>query len=388
MKILQTPVRFPPYIGGVESYTHDMSKELVELGHDVTVLCAKAKEESAYREVIDGVEVERLDDIGKVAQTNIMPQFPISVLQHAREADIIHTHIPTPWTADFSALAAKLTGTPLVVTYHNDIVGNDLLDYVASVYNHTALRFTLATADKILITQPDYLESSDHLHRYAEKVEVNSNGVDVEKFRPIDVKDEDVERLGFSNESPNLFFLSVLDDVHEYKGLDVLLEAMSLLVERDGTTPRLVVGGGGELKPEYESLASELGVSEYVHFTGYIPDDDLVTAYNIADLFVLPSLSSDQEGFGLVVLEALACGTPVVTTEVVGVSDQITSYDLGSLAQVGDVESLSQTIEFELENSCSNDPDQMREFCESRYSWSSSAEELSSIYLDMFDRAH
>ncbi|WP_049913642.1 glycosyltransferase family 4 protein [Haloferax prahovense] len=380
MKILQTPVRFSPYIGGVESYTHDMSKELVELGHDVTVLCAKAKEESAYREVIDGVEVERLDDIGKVAQTNIMPQFPISVLQHAREADIIHTHIPTPWTADFSALAAKLTGTPLVVTYHNDIVGNDLLDYVASVYNHTALRFTLATADKILITQPDYLESSDHLHRYTEKVEVNSNGVDVDTFRPIDVADEDVERLGFSNESPNLFFLSVLDDVHEYKGLDVLLEAMSLLVERGGTTPRLVVGGGGELKPEYESFASELGISEHVHFTGYIPDDDLVTAYNIADLFVLPSLSSDQEGFGLVVLEALACGTPVVTTEVVGVSDQIVSHDIGSLARVGDAESLCQTIESELADTHTKKSNRGREICESEYSWESSAKELELVY--------
>ncbi|ELZ65799.1 glycosyltransferase [Haloferax prahovense DSM 18310] len=357
-----------------------MSKELVELGHDVTVLCAKAKEESAYREVIDGVEVERLDDIGKVAQTNIMPQFPISVLQHAREADIIHTHIPTPWTADFSALAAKLTGTPLVVTYHNDIVGNDLLDYVASVYNHTALRFTLATADKILITQPDYLESSDHLHRYTEKVEVNSNGVDVDTFRPIDVADEDVERLGFSNESPNLFFLSVLDDVHEYKGLDVLLEAMSLLVERGGTTPRLVVGGGGELKPEYESFASELGISEHVHFTGYIPDDDLVTAYNIADLFVLPSLSSDQEGFGLVVLEALACGTPVVTTEVVGVSDQIVSHDIGSLARVGDAESLCQTIESELADTHTKKSNRGREICESEYSWESSAKELELVY--------
>ncbi|MBC9986798.1 glycosyltransferase family 1 protein [Haloferax sp. AS1] len=382
MKILQTPVRFPPYIGGVESYTHDMSKELVELGHDVTVLCAKAKEESAYREVIDGVEVERLDDIGKVAQTNIMPQFPISVLQHAREADIIHTHIPTPWTADFSALAAKLTGTPLVVTYHNDIVGNDLLDYVASVYNHTALRFTLATADKILITQPDYLESSDHLHRYAEKVEVNSNGVDVDTFRPIDVVDEDVERLGFSNESPNLFFLSVLDDVHEYKGLDVLLEAMSLLVERDGTTPRLVVGGGGELKPEYESLASELGVSEHVHFTGYIPDDDLVTAYNIADLFVLPSLSSDQEGFGLVVLEALACGTPVVTTEVVGVSDEIESNHLGTLADVGCAESLAESISIELTKKDRRGQNG-RDLCEKEYSWESSAKELVRIHSNL-----
>lgn len=380
MRILQTPVRFPPYIGGVESYTYDLSKELVQLGHEVTVLCARTDQDSPSSETIDGIQVKRLNHIGKIAQTNITPSLPVSILRYARSADIIHTHIPTPWSADLSALAARLTDTPLVVTYHNDIVGNGPFSYVASAYNQTALRFTLSTADKILITQPDYLDSSRYLQPYKEKVEVVSNGVDVDTFRPVDVEDDDYLRLGFSHDSDNLFFLSVLDEVHEYKGLDVLLEAMATLAERDFPTPQLVVGGGGELKSDYEALAANLGVSDHVHFTGYIPDDNLATAYSTADAFVLPSLSSDQEGFGLVVLEALACGTPVVTTEVVGVSDQIQSLNVGNLADVGDSESLANSIVATLSGQNNKVSNRGRELCKREYSWESSAKELDHIY--------
>src|SRR5664280_2480803 len=97
MKIVQTPVRFYPFTGGVENYVYYMSKELVKLGHDVKVICAN-EPSSIKEEIVDGINIKRLHYITKIANTNITPGFPFAL--SSEDFDIIHTHIPTPWSAD------------------------------------------------------------------------------------------------------------------------------------------------------------------------------------------------------------------------------------------------------------------------------------------------
>ena len=101
MKILQSPVRFYPFIGGVEYYVYYMSQEIVQLGHEVKVLCAN-EPSSPIEEKIKGIDVKRLNYWGKIANTNITPGLPSAISRE--DFDIIHTHIPTPWSADWSAL--------------------------------------------------------------------------------------------------------------------------------------------------------------------------------------------------------------------------------------------------------------------------------------------
>ncbi len=143
MKIVQTPVRFYPFIGGVENYVYYSSKELVKLGHDVTVICAN-EPLTKKKEIVDGIRVKRLSYLGKVANTNITPQLPFTLFKE--EFDIIHTHIPTPWSADWSNIVSKLKKKPLVVTYHNDIIGNGIADNIARFYNASALKSLLNEA--------------------------------------------------------------------------------------------------------------------------------------------------------------------------------------------------------------------------------------------------
>lgn len=386
MNILQTPVRFYPYIGGVESYVHNLSKKHVEAGHNVTVVCAKVKKETKQREEIDGINVRRLKTIGRIANTNITPALPAVLLEEAREADVIHTHLPTPWSADLSALAGAVTGTPVVLTYHNDIIGEGIAEYVARAYNRTMLQVSLSIVDRIIVTQPDYVGDSTHLGPYAEKTEVIHNGVDVDRFRPVEVDTAEKERLGFDTSRPNLFFLSVLDGHHGYKGLNILMEAISLLEDRGGTVPYLIVGGDGDARPHYEQQTTALGIDDHVTFLGYVEDDDLVAYYSGADLFVLPSLSSDQEGFGLVLLEALASGTPVVTTDVVGVSDAVREHAIGEIVPRNDPAALADAIE---EWSCTDrfDEQRSRSLCTTDYSWISSAEAMEEVYSKVNRRA-
>ncbi|EMA24370.1 glycosyltransferase family 4 protein [Haloarcula argentinensis] len=382
MQILQTPVRFHPYIGGVESYVHSLAKKHVASGHSVTVVCAKAKTETGKREIIDGITVRRLSSIGKIANTNITPALPKVLLEEARSADIIHTHIPTPWSADLSALAGAITDTPVIVTYHNDIIGDGLADYIATAYNRTMLQLTLGIADRIIVTQPDYIEDSSHLKPHTDKVRVVHNGVDVERFHPVELDTARRERLGFDSDRSNLFFLSVLDGHHGYKGLDVLLKSLAQLSESEELVPKLLVGGGGDAHAQYEQQATDLGVDDHVEFLGRVPDEDLVALYSGADLFVLPSKSSDQEGFGLVVLEAMACETPVVTTDVVGVSDDIIANDAGSIVAVDDSGALAEAISGGLTDG-SFSAEQARTVCRNNYSWAASASKLEAIYEEV-----
>jgi glycosyltransferase involved in cell wall biosynthesis len=166
------------------------------------------------------------------------------------------------------------------------------------------------------------------------------NGVDVDRFRPIDIDQEMSRMLGFDPDATNLFFLSVLDEYHEYKGLENLLKAMQIL----SSSFHLVIGGDGSKREYYERICSKIGVDNQVRFAGYIPDRDLPNYYNAADVSVLPSTSSEQEGFGLVLLESLACGTPVVTTEVVGVADEVNREDLGVVIPESEPEQIASSV--------------------------------------------
>lgn len=113
MKIIQTPARFYPFTGGVENYVYGLSKELVKQGYEVKVICAREPDKDVKE--IDGIKVEKLRWIGKVANTNITPFLPFKLL--FEDFDVIHTHLPTPWSADWSAIIAwirrkKVTSSP------------------------------------------------------------------------------------------------------------------------------------------------------------------------------------------------------------------------------------------------------------------------------------
>ena len=104
MRIVQTPARFYPFIGGVENYVYNLSKELARLGQEVQVICAR-EPEAQENESRDGIEIKRLPYIGKVANTNITPALPFALFQ--QDFDLIHTHLPTPWSADWSLIISR-----------------------------------------------------------------------------------------------------------------------------------------------------------------------------------------------------------------------------------------------------------------------------------------
>lgn len=336
MKIVQTPVRFHPYIGGVEKYVLELSKALVGNGHDVTVVCADERPagpsgQTDEADEVRGMHVTRLSYFTKVANTNITPRLFRELMR--QRFDVIHTHIPTPWSADISALVSLIRRKPLCVTYHNDLTGDGLGAVIAGVYNRTLLHFVLRRARTIVVTQPRYVEYSSQLRRYRKKIAVIPPGV----CAPRPPADRPAREPGL------IFFLSVLDKHHDYKGLDVLLSAMALLRDQIPGA-RLVVGGGGDALDRYRDLVQRLGVADAVDFRGTLSDDEVAEAYSRSSVFALPSLNK-LEGFGIVALEALTYGVPVITTNVAGSSEFIRRHDAGLIVPTGDATALAKAIE-------------------------------------------
>ncbi len=333
MKVIQTPVRFFPAIGGVEKHVLDLSSELVKRGHDVKVFCAN--EPPSPLEEVQGISIKRLPYVGKIANTNITASLLVHLMRE--DFDLIHTHFPAPWAPEVSLLAAKLRRSPCILTYHNDVEKSGILGLFARIYSITVLRILLAGVDLILITQAKYLAHSRYLAPDEDKVKVIPNGVTFTS-----------NTTARANGFPSVLFVGVLDKHHRYKVLDVLLHAVRNM-KNDWPEITLNVVGGGDLVAEYQLMASRLDLAGNVQFLGRVDDIDrggngLSNLYRQCSLLVLPSIDR-HEGFGIVLLEAMAHGKPVVTTEAAGLSSEIRENGAGIVVSPNDPDAVSQAMD-------------------------------------------
>jgi glycosyltransferase involved in cell wall biosynthesis len=376
VRVLEVVVRFHPYVGGVENTVFEVARRLAARGHEVRAVCADEPAGAPPR--VDGIDVVRLPWRGKIGNTNLCPGLR-AALRSGPRPDIIHTHLPTALFADTAAGLAGETGVPLVLTYHNDLVGDGLKGVLAGVYNRLFLPRLLSRSRRIVVTNPIYPSQSPHLTEGDPKIVCIPWGVDVDAFRP-------AADGGIQTDTPELVlgFLSLLDAHHGYKGLDVLLRAAAEL-RREGTRVRLLVGGAGEARDDYRRLAAELGVADIAEFRGFIPDRELAAFYASCHAFVLPSTDGRREGFGLVLLEAMACGRPVVTTPVVGVAGDLEAHGAGVLVPPGDAAALAAALR-KLDAGRGALPDlgrNARRLVEERYTWERVADDYEALFRSL-----
>lgn len=285
---------YAPVIGGIENHVRALAEAQASAGYEVTVL-VNSLDSRTHHEEINGVRVIKAGRLCTIASTPISLAMPL-ILNRLRP-DLVHLHFPYPW----GELSHLIFGRApkMVITYHSDIVKQrGLLRWYRPL-----LWRTLRKADRIIATSPPYIESSPFLSKVREKCVVIPLGVDVARFQQADTARVRAIREQYAG--PLLLFVGRL---RYYKGLEYLIAAMR---ELPGT---LLIVGDGPMRETWQQLTANLGLGERVFFLTDVNDDDLPAYYHACDLFVLPA-SQRSEAFGTVLLEAMACGVPVISTE-------------------------------------------------------------------------
>jgi rhamnosyl/mannosyltransferase len=281
---------YPPYHGGMESHL-EMLCQTTRAEVDVQVLVSNTGPRTV-REVVDGIPVTRIATQARVASTSFSPGMVAEIRRAA--ADVVHFHHPNP-SAALSYLIARVGGR-LVVTYHSDIIRQRVLRVLVAPIHLTLL----ARADAIIATSPQYVESSPVLRDHAARVHVIPFGIDAAEMRRVDPGE--VARVRAEHGARIVLAAGRLAG---YKGFDVLIRAM-----RD-VDARLLLAGSGPLSGALAAHTRRCGVEDRVKLLGAVPD--LRPLYHAADVFALPSVAR-SEAFGIVQMEAMACGVPVVNT--------------------------------------------------------------------------
>jgi len=340
MKIVMVHSYFPPKIDSIGNIVYNLAKSFSEDGHDVLVLTSQLPNKSSLKDT--NLKVIHLNPLFKVANTPIIPELPKALIEHLKGTDIVHTHLPTPFSSDITMLTKRILSVPAVLTYHCDIVGYRPLEkLIANFYTRTLSYATLSLADRIVALTKTYSEKSIFLRRFRSKIEIIPNGVDDKVFVPMSEKEKAriKERLNIDSEKI-ILFVGLLDRFHAYKGLHYLIYSSKKVVTQFKSLKFIVVGDG-ELRPLYQQMCINLKVSDYFVFAGSVSREKLLLLYKIADLFVLPSTTL-AESFPLVLLEAMSSGLPIITTTI-GALPEIVGYgkaaklvrprDIGELAE-------------------------------------------------------
>lgn len=301
--ILHVYKDYPPVKGGIEGHIALLARAQAAAGHRVTVLVTDPTGRGSDKDE-DGVRVIRARRLATVASTPLSLDLPLRLGR--LRPDLCHLHSPYP----VAELAWLLRGRhPMVLTWHSDVVRQRLLGALWA----PGQRALLARADRVLATSPRYAATSPFLRRVPpERLRVVPLGI----RPPAQAPDPARARARFGA-GPNLVFVGQL---RYYKGLGRLLEALALLrreeaaAGRGASRPQLLVAGRGPMEAAWRAQAAALGLADQVRWLGALDDGGRDLLLAAGDLYVLPAVAR-SEAFGLALLEAMAAGLPLLSTE-------------------------------------------------------------------------
>lgn len=321
---------YPPAVGGLERYTQQIALALRDHPDFEVVVITAGTAKRTRTAVEDGITVVRLASWVTVSHTRMSGWWPIQLprLFRSHRIDVINAHAPTPYLADVATYVAGRR--PVVLTYHagSMVKGGDgvtrAVDALLRTYERVVLPRVFARADRLVAVSPTctgYLEG---------RTALVPPGVDTSQFVP--PADDPAGTL-------TVLYAGRMQRASRWKGVQVLLEAFAQVLA-DLPAARLVLAGDGDDVPALRARASELGVDGSVSFAGALAGADLVRAYQDADVVVLPSLT-EAESFGMTLVEAMACGRPVVASRVGGIPGVVRDGVDGLLVPPGDVVALA-----------------------------------------------
>lgn len=325
MRVLQVGKFYPPHKGGIETVIESISESLAAYA-DVEVLVANDRPRTV-RERVGDIPVTRAASFGSMAATSLCPTF--SGWMRSLCGDINHLHESNP-LATIAYLTARPRGK-LIVSFHSEIVRQRRLMKGYEPFR----RRLLQRAARILVATPDHFLHSPSLAPFREKCAVVPFGIDVDRFSEAPNLSIRAEQLRRRFEPPIVLFVGRL--VY-YKGVDVLIRSM------EGVPATLLIAGDGPMRLRWRRMAREGPSGDRIHFLGEVATEELPSLYHASDVLVLPSINS-SEAFGVVQLEAMAAGKPVISTRLNSGVAWVNQHErTGLIVEPGDAEELARAI--------------------------------------------
>jgi len=388
LKIIVFSWEYPPLsVGGLAQHVYDLTCAMVEQGDQIHVITRGNQGTPEYEEV-KGVHVYRVnpfrvsstDFVTWVMQLNIaMIERVIPLLEEADDIDLVHAH---DWLVAYAAKVCKHAyRLPLVATIHATEWGrhNGLHN---NVQRHISdIEWWLTYESWRVICCSQYMQGQlQHIFQLpGDKIRVIPNGVNPEYFK-FD-QNTPVKREDYA--APDEKIVYYVGRLVPEKGVQVLLDAVPKILHYHPRT-KFVIAGKGPFEGELRHRAERMGISRHLYFTGYVNDVVRNSLYHYADVAVIPSL---YEPFGIVALEAMAAGTPVVVSDNGGLGEIIYHGVNGMKAYTGNANSLADSILHCLMDSRSTREMQQRAYRDviEHYNWNSIAKQTRKVYREIID---
>ncbi|MFZ8845516.1 glycosyltransferase family 4 protein [Thermoflexus sp.] len=342
MKILVALTYYRPHISGLTIYVERAARALAARGHEVLVLTSRYDRRLPLEEVRDGVRIRRVPVLMRVSKGVIMPTIGWWATRLARWADVLWLHLPQ-FDAAGIALRGRLFHKPVVLTYHCDVTLppgwlNRVANQVVHLMDHLAARL----ADVIVSYTEDYARHSPYLSRYLAKVRVIPP--------PVEIPVPDPERVAAFRARWGLeghVVIGMAARLAAEKGVEYLLEALPHILAVYPNARVLFAGPYRNVLGE-EAYARRLAplferYRDHWTFVGVLEPEEMAAFYASCDVVVLPSWNA-TESFGLVQVEAMLCGTPVVASDLPGVRVPTQTTGMGLTFPPRDSRALARAI--------------------------------------------
>lgn len=339
MRILVCNYEYPPLGGGGGVTTKLLAEELAKR-HSVTVLTSGFSG-ACWHEELNGVDIYRVpvlrqERMHTASLTSMLLYWPASVRRglsicKRKKFDVLHAHFAIP-TGPSSLMLAKLFGIPHVLSIH----GGDLFDPTKKLSPHRTwglhytVQMVINRSDRVLAQSSNTRSNAYRYFKVNKPIEIVPHGIK----RPSFLK-RDRHSFGFADDDTLLITIGRLIP---RKGIPTLISMMSRLSDKK---TKLIILGDGPEKARLEEEVARGGLSSRITFKGRVSDEEKFQLLTISDLYVSSSL---HEGFGLIFIEAMACGLPIVTFDNGGHTDFLINGKTGYLVPVGDLNSLCDKV--------------------------------------------
>lgn len=388
-RILMVTNLFYPLMGGSEHVVFETSRRLVKEGHEVHVLTELTKPDWPVYEQVEGIHIHRC----QVSFSNPITRFGSGVFNAARlfrqlsteyAFDLLHFHLTLSSIGVLFCRASRRSAR--IASFYGPWDEEELVERrIRSRWSPGRLKallfrmlqkFVLQRSSKIIVLSDYSRGQVTDLIGAAERCVLIPGGVDLDRFRP--ARDRSQVRSRFQI-PPDQTTLLTIRRLVPRMGIDTLIAAMPLILSQNQNVS-LIIGSDGPLRSDLERQVDQLGIREHVRFTGFIPQEELPQYYQAADLFIMPTRA--LEGFGLPVVEAMACGTPALGTAVGSITELIGAFDKRLLIPEATPETIATAVHTLIRSTLCEEG--FRALCrrhvENHYGWDQITESLEKTY--------